>query len=128
MMRSEVAAIVTMVILICAACSRTPGRPEAVPASAVFVPAAKGGYWHACRLDASGQCKCTIYLTDGRIVYHDFFLPYEGSPPTETQLVVSSDGTGDTVKLANGQLLLPKSEYEMRKRYWDWRLGKAATP
>ncbi|MCZ2076115.1 MAG: hypothetical protein LC130_14080 [Bryobacterales bacterium] len=124
----ETAFTAMMAVLICAGCGRIPARPERVPVSAVFVPAAKGGYWHDCRLDASGQCTCTIYLRDGRVVYDELFLPYEGSPPTAPQLIISTEGTGDTVKLANGQLLLPKSEYEMRKRYWDWRLGKAATP
>lgn len=117
---ADIALMAFMAVLIWTGCKRwPPDRPEWVPASSVFVSAPKGGYWQFCKLDGSGQCRCTIYLYDGRIVYDEAFLPYEGNPPTATQLVISPEGTGDTVKLVNGQLLLPESKYELVKGYWD---------
>lgn len=123
------APVVMTLLVAMTGCSRAPVRPQGVPTSSVFVPAAKGGYWHTCRLDQTDQeCRCTIYLGDGRIVYDEVFLPYEGSTPIEEKdLKITPDGTGDTVKLANGRLLLPQSDYKKVKLYWNWRLGKAAT-
>lgn len=128
MIRRATATMAMAAIFICAGCWRIPARPEQVPPSAVYVPSVKGGYWHACRLDADGQCTCTIHRDNGRTMYDEVFLPYEGRPPTAARLVISAEGTGDTVKLADGQLLLPKSEFARVKQYWDFRRGKAASP
>jgi hypothetical protein len=121
--------VAIIVLLALSGCSRAPRRPEGIPSSSIFVPAAKGGYWQTCRLDQTvGECRCTIYLGDGRVVYDEVFLPYNGGAQIEEKdLEITPEGTGDTVKLANGRLLLPQSDFEKRKRYWDWRFGKAAT-
>lgn len=122
---------VSMYFLSCAfnSCSKENLRPpDNVPASATFVQSVKGGYWHTCAIKEDGDCHCTIYHLDGRVAISGVFVPYEGSSPTKDSLVVSGLGTSDTVRLANGQLLIPKSDYEAAKRFWDWRLGKVARP
>lgn len=118
-----------LVLLVTAGCSTIPGRPQNVPASAVYVPGVKGGYWQTCRIEqSSGECRCSIYLADGRNLYDEVFRPYEGAAPSEEEdLVITPEGNGRAVKLANGTLLLPTSEYENEKRYWDWITDKSET-
>lgn len=130
MIRLRAAAIAFMAVLICTGCDRwPPDRPEWVPASAVFVTAPKGGYWQFCQLDSSGQCECTIYLHDGRIVYDEVFLPYKGGAPTAADLIISpNNARSDVVKLVNGQLLLPESRYELIKNSLDSHHRKDQRP
>lgn len=117
-----------VLLLLLAGCQQwPPERPENVPKSAVFVQSVKGGYWHSCGIDLTENiCYCAIYHDDGRLIFNDVFLPYDGGAPvTENELNITPNGKVDTIKLANGRLLLPKSRFEIVKHYWDDMLGKS---
>jgi len=117
----------TVLLLFLAGCQQwPPERPENVPKSAVFVQSVKRGYWHSCGIDQTENiCYCTIYLDDGRVVFNDIFLPYDGGGPVaENDLKITPNGTSDTIRLENGRLLLPKTRFKIVKRYWDDMLGK----
>lgn len=122
-------AVVAVVLAILVGCGDAPVRPRSVPDSATWVHGPKGGNWQWCFIEPSGESRCSIISISGRIFFDEVFLPYDEGPKVQAvELTITPNGTADTVKLKNGRMLLPQSQFTQVKRYWDWRAGKVENP
>ena len=103
-------------------CGEQVSRPANVPEESVYSPGVKGGYWQWCRMDKGAHdVLCAIYRDDGVILYEEVFLPYDAEMPVrEDELVIVPYGRHDTIVLASGRLLFPKSDYDKARNHWDW--------
>jgi hypothetical protein len=126
-----------------------PPRPAFMSARALyFEPAAvpfsmhKTGNWIDCRFDEQQSVnRCVLADPWGKTLFEDVFVPYEGSSPVpEAELVFDTRQTGSLwtysrqhgrafpiIYLKNGQILLPRGEYESGKETVDWSRGKRHT-
>jgi hypothetical protein len=101
------------------------------------------GDWLDCWFDKHEQLdRCRLTDERGNLEFEDVFLPYEGqSPLPEEDLVLDRQATGHIwtgsyekglryplIYLANGQILLPRSDYEKAKLTADWSKGKVRSP
>jgi len=134
-----------LILVFLFACSGEPyiaPRPPNVPQEAVYINAAKGrGFWQHCRVDEQRKVNwCRIYNVGGHIMHDEVFLRYSGdpSPVRGEQLRIAHEGGPrplgtwleggpDWVVLENGEILLPKSNYDETKRFIDWLLRKRST-
>ena len=131
--------------------SRTPRRPREVSPRALYIErgvvpfklSSTPGDWLDCWFEEREHLDC-CKLTDerGKLEFQDVFLPYEGqSALPEDKLVFDTRRTGHLwtgsyekgtripiVYLTNGEILLPRSEYEKAKQIVDWSNGKPRTP
>ena len=101
-----------------------------MPSDATRVHFFQRGGWAYCRLDkAENVNRCRIYSLDGERLLpwndrndpDDVFLKYEGDGPVpEDELKIEPSLTGPVVVwLRSGIVLLPRSDYEVQKRYMD---------
>jgi len=77
-------------------------------------------------------------MTDekGKVEFEDVFLLYEReSPLLQDKLVFDTRRTGNLwtgsipiIYLADGEVLLPRSQYEKAKQTVDWSNGKRGSP
>ncbi len=108
-------------------------RPANVTQGAAFVRGAKVGWWQHCRTGSeSEKTQCTIWNAGGQVLYEGAFVPYdEGPNPTATDLEIPTDPKypgPDRVCLRNGRILIPESEFDRLKRFFDWITGKRQAP
>jgi len=131
--------------------ARPPRRPAGLSANALYlesgiVPFKRSstpGDWLDCWFDKREQFdRCRLTDERGNLEFEDVFRPYEGqSPLPQRDLVLDHRKTGGiwtgtyekglrypVVYLANGQILLPRSDYEKAKRTVDWSKGRLASP
>jgi len=101
------------------------------------------GDWIKCWFDERDRADhCRLTDDKGKLEFEDVFLSYEGQPPLpQSALVFDTRRTGRTwagtyekgtrfpiVYLTNGEILLPKTEYEKSRRTVDWLTGKRDGP
>jgi hypothetical protein len=110
-------------------CTQSP--PAGVPANAIRVSSfGRRGGWAHCWLDHRENVnRCRIYNASGERLLplndkndpDDVYLKYEGSGPVpEAQLQIYPELTGPIVVwLQNGVILIPRSDYDVQKRYLD---------
>src|SRR5208283_5034715 len=117
---------------------RPPQRPPNLPANALYIERgvvpfklSNSGEWLDCWFDKHELlARCKLTDMNGRAEFEDVFLPYSGQAPiSETDLTLDRKRTGTLwggtyekgtlypiVYLSNGDILLPRSEYETAKR------------
>ena len=117
---------------------RPPQRPPNLSADALFierpnVPFKVGhtGEWLDCWFDErEGAARCKLTNMNGWLEFEDVFIPYSGQARvSKADLVLDRRGTGTVwggaygkgshypiVYLTNGDILLPRSEYERAKK------------
>jgi len=118
--------------------ARPPARPANVPLNGIYIE--KGlvpfklrstpGTWIGCWYDSTDRSDhCRITDENGKLEYEDIFLPYKGQAPIlQNALILDSQHTGHlwtgsdkgirvpVICLINGQILLPKTDFEEIKR------------
>jgi hypothetical protein len=131
--------------------ARPPRRPAGLSTNALYmergiVPfklSSTPGDWLDCWFDKHERLdRCRLTDERGNLEFEDVFLPYEGqSPLPQEDLVLDRRATGHVwtgsyekglryplIHLANGQILLPRSDYEKAKQTVDWSKGKVGSP
>lgn len=126
-----------------------PQRPNGVPANAIYlergvVPfklSSTPGDWLYCWFDEGERLdRCKLTDEKGNLEFEDVFLTYEGqSALPQGRLVFDTRRTGrqwsgtyekgtryPIIYLINGEILLPRSEYNKAKEAVDWPTGKHA--
>ena len=122
---------------------RPPHRPPDLSANALFIERPNvpfkfrhTGEWLDCRFDERERAaRCRLTNMNGWSEFEDVFLPYSGQAPVlPADLVLDRRRTGDLwggtyekgtrypiIYLTNGDVLLPRTEYEKAKRTVDLR-------
>jgi hypothetical protein len=109
-----------------------PARPSNVPADSVYIVGAWGGWWDRCSYDPKQDANyCQIFNDVGGTISDGVFLPYDGgkaAKEAELKIISHSNLTGPNyVCLENGRMLIPKSQFDVQKRYLDWATGRSKT-
>ena len=144
----KIVGIVVVLGIICAAIAlwrfgRPPKRPPNLSANALYIERgvvpfklSNSGEWLDCWFDEHERVdRCKLTNMNGWTEFEDVFLPYTGqASPSRADLVLDRRRTGQLwsgtyekgtrypiVYLANGTILLPRSEYDKAKRSVDWR-------
>jgi hypothetical protein len=103
--------------------SRTPTRPPNIPIDSTYVPISKTYKWVHCWLDEREQVNlCSIYQSDGTLLYTDTYIPYRGSAPVPSgRLKISERSLSNnwTVVLKDGTYLMRKKFLEQTKHELD---------
>jgi hypothetical protein len=98
------------------------------------------GDWLDCWFDENEQLDhCKMTDDKGNPEFEDVFLPYEGQSPVSQDKLVFDTGRGGIwigsyekgfpiVYLTNGEILLPRSEFEKAKQTVDWSKGRRSSP
>ena len=108
-----------------------PPRPGNVPEDAVRISETKGtDIWQKCFYDEQGGgVRCEIFNTGGDLFHNEVFVPYVGDMPrSQQELQIVPRGGPDWVELANGTILIPRSQYDRIKNFLDWMNGKRSRP
>jgi hypothetical protein len=117
---------------------RTPQRPPNLSVNALYIERgvvpfklSNTGEWLDCWFDKDEHlARCKLTNMNGWAEFEDVFLPYSGQAAiSETDLMLDRKRTGrlwggtyekgthyPIVYLSNGDVLLPRSEYETAKR------------
>ncbi len=125
---------------------RPPRRPSGLSAQALYIERgtvpfkiSSTGEWLDCWFDESEHFdRCKLTDVKGKVEFEDVFLPYEGqSPIPKSDLILDARRTGNVwtgthekgvlypvVYLANGAILIPRSDYEKAKQTVDWVKGR----
>jgi len=125
---------------------RVPRRPSGLSANALYVERgvvpfmlSSRGEWLDCWFDDHERVdRCKLTDKKGALEFEDVFVPYEGqSPLPQVDLVLDHRRTGQVwtgsyerhtlvpiVYLMDGEILLPRSEYEKAKKAVDWSKGR----
>jgi hypothetical protein len=117
-----------MLVLALGACS--PKRPANLPQDAVFVLAAKGGYWQRCTFVSAGHtARCQIFNIGGETLYDDTFASYDGHAIDASELRIAQydkppHSGPDRICLSNGRVLVPQSEMERLRSFFEPYRGK----
>jgi hypothetical protein len=119
-----------LALLLCeVGCTQSP--PAGVPANATRVLTfGRRGGWAYCWFDHQEDVnRCRIYNASGQRLLplndkndpDDVYLKYEGSGPVrESELQINPELTGSIVVwLRNGVALIPRSDYDVQKRFLD---------
>lgn len=130
---------------------RPPRRPASLSSNALYIEkgvvpfklSSTPGDWLDCWFDEHEQVdRCKMTDESGKLEFEDVFLPYEGqSPLLQDKLVFDTRRTGHVwtgsyekgtripvVYLSDGEILLPRSEYEKAKQTVDWSKGRRGSP
>jgi hypothetical protein len=129
---------------------RPPQRPNGVSANALYmergvVPfklSSTPGDWLDCWLDEQEHVdRCKLTDEKGKLEFQDVFVPYKGQMALQSNLIFDSRRTGrlwtgsyekgfrnPVVYLSNGEILLPRSDYEKAKQTVDWLNGGRESP
>jgi hypothetical protein len=128
---------------------RPPRRPAGLSANALYIERgvvpfklSSTGEWLDCWFDERERIdRCKLTDVKGELEFEDVFLPYEGQSPPQSDLVFDARRTGrvwtgtyekstliPVVYLMNGEILLPRSEYEKAKQTVDWSKGRRSNP
>jgi hypothetical protein len=107
-----------------------PKHPVGVPAKATPIAIPHGYDWDYCWVDKTTDVnRCQIFNGNGVLMYDGIFLRYEGTGTIpEESLRISQKGGEEWVELQDGDILIPKSDYEQIKRVIDWLKGRRKTP
>ena len=108
-----------------------PARPDNVPEDAVRILEPKStDIWQKCFYEVqSGTARCEIFDVSGQLFHNETFVPYTGAMPrSQRDLQIVPEGGPDWVHLANGTVLIPRSQYDHIKNYLDWINGKRSQP
>jgi hypothetical protein len=144
-------AMIVVVIAVLWWAGRAPRRPTDLSPNALYIErgvvpfklSSTPGDWLDCwfnELEHSDRCKMTD--EKGKLEFEDVFLPYEGHfPLPQDKLVFDTRRTGHVwtgsgekgtripiVYLTDGEILLPRSEYEKAKQTVDWSKGRRGSP
>jgi len=135
-----------MVIIVLWWASRPPKRPAGISASALYIErgvvpfklSSTPGDWIDCWFDArEGADRCKLTNEKGKVEFEDTFLSYGSKTPIpKSDLILDTRRTGHLwsgtyekgtrypiVFLQNGEILLPRSEYEKAKGTVEWAEG-----
>jgi hypothetical protein len=130
---------------------RSPRRPASLSSNALYIErgvvpfklSSTPGDWLDCWFDEHEHLdRCKMTDENGKLEFADVFLPYEGqSPLLQNKLVFDTRRTGRVwtgtyekgtlipiVYLTDGEILLPRSEYEKAKQTVDWSKGRPGSP
>jgi hypothetical protein len=129
--------------------TRIPKRPANISSKGVFLEVgvvpfklSTHGDWLECwKDDVANLDRCRYTDEKGAVYYEDFVLPYEGvSPVPAVELIIDPARTrslhyGVTDKnyrfplifLQNGQILLPKSDFEWGRKIVDFYVMRKNT-
>jgi len=142
-------AVFIVLLLLMVRGTRIPKRPANISTWGVFLEVGSvpfkfstHGDWLECwKDDEVNMDRCKFTDEKGAVYYEDFVVPYDGvSPVPEGQLSIDVVRTGSlhygvtaknmsfpVIFLQNGQILLPKSDYEWGKRFVDfWVMRKTS--
>jgi hypothetical protein len=120
-----------LILAVSIGCGRPLGRPAGVPLEAIEVGFSKNGGWVHCWVDEAAQVNCCrIYNGGGALLSRfghdddpdDVFVPYGGSrivPESELRQLDLLRTTPEQIWLANGDVLLPRNDFETQKRSVD---------
>jgi hypothetical protein len=148
---SAVTLVVTLAALLIWWTNRPPRRPIGVSPNALYIErgvvpfklSATPGDWLDCWFDEHEHLdRCKMTDETGKLEFEDVFLPYEGqSAVLQDKLVFDTHRTGNlwtgsyekgtripVVYLTDGEILLPRSEYEKAKQTVDWSKGRRGSP
>jgi len=93
-----------------------PPRPHGVAAGATWVESAKTGYWERCEVTDTKAVHCTIWNAGGMVLMDEPYLPLDGGPPPSAKdLRLRKTAAGYGVRLANGRILAPQSQFQRMK-------------
>ena len=104
--------------------------PRSVPAGAVEIPMiAKSHGWAMCSIEGS-QARCRVFNQKGETITDDVFLPFDGGvAPSAAELTIEPFETSpDYVRLKNGRLLLPRTNFAEHKAFAERMLAPPTTP
>jgi len=118
--------------------ARPPARPANMPANGIYIETgivpfklrSTPGTWVGCWYDSTDHSDhCRITDENGKLKYEDIFLPYEGQAPILQSALIFDSRTGHlwtgsyekgirvpVIYLTDGQILLPKTDFEEIKR------------
>ena len=126
--------------------SRPPRRPAGLSANALYIErgvvpfklSSTPGDWIDCWFDQHQQIdRCKITDETGKLEFEDVFVPYEGQSPVPQDRLRFAQGTGSIwtgtyenhlryplIYLTDGEILLPRSDFQKAKETTDWAEGK----
>lgn len=93
--------------------------PPTVPGDAIEIPLpSKTHGWVKCAIERS-ETRCQVFNPGGETITDDVFLAIDGgSAITVNELNIDANRTGTTyVRLKNGRLLLPRTNFEEHKAF-----------
>jgi len=105
--------------------------------SSQFKLSSTPGDWLDCWFDEHEKLdRCKMTDEKGKVEFEDVFLLYEReSPLLQGKLVFDTRRTGNLwtgsipiIYLTDGEVLLPRSQYEKAKQTVDWSNGKRGSP
>jgi hypothetical protein len=139
-------AMIVVVIAVLWWAGRAPRRPTDLSPNALYIERGvvpfklpSTGEWLDCWFDDHERVdRCKLTDKKGTLEFEDVFLPYDNQPPPpQTKLVLDRRRTGQVwtgsyekgtlipvVYLTDGEILLPRSEYEKSKPAVDWSKGR----
>lgn len=71
------------------------------------------------------EINCTIANVGGNILHRGKFIPYRGTVPTQSDIVITQKSGDGWVSLENGTYLIPAENNEASRRYLDFMIGDA---
>jgi hypothetical protein len=95
--------------------------PANMPVGSTFIPISKGsGLWQACWIEKETLVRCRICNRVGSVMKDDEFIVYRGSAvKRKDELQIVPKGSPDLICLANGTILIPKTEWRETKEFLD---------
>lgn len=113
--------LVCLMIFVATACRRAQQPPDGVPASAVFVPGPKGGWWQVCvpPEEMSLQVSCSVYNLHGETLYSESFVAVDQQPlPSNLAIDPTANLVGPAwINLKGGRILFPGSRANELRRF-----------
>ena len=112
------------VLVVAAGCSlgqsEMPARPSNVSEDAALVGGAKAWWWVKC-LRSGEENRCQVFNVEGGSLYDEPYRPADGGGPVaQSEIVIDTRRTQPThVFLVNGRVLLPSTDFERHKRFFD---------
>lgn len=143
--------MMVLVVVVLWWAGRPPRRPGSLSSNALYIErgvvpfklSSTPGDWLDCWFDEHERVdRCKMTDENGKLEFEDVFLPYEGqSPLLQDKLVFDTRRTGQVwtgsyekgtripvVYLTDGEILLPRSEYEKAKHTVESSNGRPRSP